>query len=465
MIKRKIKNFEKELAIIDWVEGFTEQSVLIGDGSNSAYLSKSKKKFHFFHKGIFPYSKNGMLDINIEGTQYCMKSSDFINPINKNFAQVPCDNTCDIDTLTRGNLNKRKLFRMFFFDSSERSYIFHHKLEIPKYDGKIPWAFECTRVEVKNKRYDIIQHKHNNQSYFIIENLDPVSYSNFKKDSYSIQKGIGFLIGYMPGGENYIISGENFIYQRLSRKALKSIYHPVTSNPYSFTLLHDQRKIAERYESILAVIPASVISNFVNKIHESEELSVAIIFLMEAASLSSIVSMPGVFSVILESFANIIINEQKIRENLIADEGLAQEIINELNLVIDKHVPKIHPDAAIKIRRRVASINQSVNTKKIPNAMKLREPFDQLGIILSNLDEKAIDYRNDLLHGNILMHDETKRTSKDIDDRMLYISAKLYTLISKLTLKYCGYNGYVINQAKFYDLKGKIGEKDFFVKI
>lgn len=465
MIKRKIKNFTKELTIIDWVEGFNKQKVFVGDNSNEAYLNKSNGDFHFFYKGIFPYSKNGMLDFNIEGTQYYIKSSDFKDSVNKNFAKIPCESTCDVDTFSKGNLNKRKLFRMFFLDSSERSHIFHHKLEFPKYDGKIPWAFECIRINVKDKRYDITQHKHNEKSYIIIENLDPVSYSNFKKDSYSIQKGIGFLIGYMPGGENYIFSSKNFVYQRLARKALKSIFHPVTSNPYSFTVLHDQRKITENYESKLAVIPSSVVSNFVTKIHDSEELSVAIIFLMEVTSLSSVVSMPGVFSVILESFANIIINEQNIRESLISDEELAQEIIDELNLVIDNHTSKIHPDAVIKIRRRLASINQPINTNKISNAMKLREPFDQLGITLSSIDEKAIEYRNDLLHGNILMHDVTKRTSKEIDDRMLYVSAKLYTLISKLILKYCGYNGYVINHAKFYDFKGEIGEVDFFEKI
>lgn len=465
MIKRKIKNFTKELIIIDWVEGFSKQKVLVGDASNDAYLNKSKRDFHFFHKGIFPYSKDNKLDINIEGTKYCIKSYDFSDSINKNFAQIPSQNTCDIDTISKGNLNKKKLFRMFFFDSSNRSHIFHHKVESPKHDGTIPWAFECVRIMVKDKRYDVVQHKHNEQSYIIIENLDPVSYNNFKKDSYTIQKGIGFLIGYMPGGENYIFSGENFVYQRLARKALKSIYYPVTSNPYSFTVLHKQREIAESYESRLTVIPASVVSDFVTKIYESEELSVAIIFLMEVASLSSVVSMPGVFSVILESFANIIINEQKITESLISEEELAQVIIDELNLVIDNHESKITPDAVIKIRRRLAAINQPINRKKISNAMKLREPFDQLGITLTHLDEKAINYRNDLLHGNILMHDETKRTSKQIDDCMLYISAKLYTLISKLVLKYAGYSGYVINHAKFYDHENTMEELEFFEEI
>ena len=42
---------------------------------------------------------------------------------------------------------------------------------------------------------------------------------------------------------------------------------------------------------------------------------------------------------------------------------------------------------------------------------------------------------------------------------MLYASAKLYTLLSKLVLKNSGYNGYVINHAKFYD---KSSNEEYF---
>jgi hypothetical protein len=84
---------------------------------------------------------------------------------------------------------------------------------------------------------------------------------------------------------------------------------------------------------------------------------------------------------------------------------------------------------------------------------------------LSPLDEDALEYRNDLLHGNIMMHDGTTRTSSEIDDHMLYVSAKLYTLISKLVLKNSGYDGYVINHAKFYNYSNTVGESDYFEKI
>ncbi len=67
-------------------------------------------------------------------------------------------------------------------------------------------------------------------------------------------------------------------------------------------------------------------------------------------------------------------------------------------------------------------------------------------------DIKAIEHRNDLLHGNILLTNKELKSESDINNYMGYISGKLFTLISALILKYVGYEGYVINHAKFYDL-------------
>src|SRR5690606_10182715 len=141
--------------------------------------------------------------------------------------------------------------------------IFHTKLESVKNDEINTWAFDCVRLNVNKNVYEITQHKNKEISYFVIENLVPISLDEFEKDSYAIQKGIGFLIGYMPGGENYIFSEENFVYRRLSRKSLKSIFYPVTSNPYS--KLHKEKEIADSYYGKLKAIPNKVISNFVTQ--------------------------------------------------------------------------------------------------------------------------------------------------------------------------------------------------------
>ncbi|MFC4740447.1 hypothetical protein ACFO3U_10625 [Flavobacterium ponti] len=453
MKKPKIKNFTQELSCIEKFESFKKHKVIIDNCEGKAHITKAKKEFKLVYDGVFKYCPDNKIKVAIDDLEFTFQSRDFNEPCNDILADVSAQHTFDIDKVYKGDINKVALFRMFFFDNSKRTNLFHTKLETVKNDDINIWAFDCVRTSVNQNRYDITQYKNKDKSYFVIENLEPSSLEVFEKDSYAIQKGIGFLIGYMPGGQNYIFSGENFIYKRLARKSLKSIFHPVTSNPYS--KLHKEKNIADNYYGKLKVIPIEVISNFIIQIRNNEDFSVAIIFLMEVSHLKSVVSMPGVFSVILESLANIITKKQTKLEKLITEEQLFENIKSDLNTVIDSYKGKIDENAEIKIRRRINELNKPINPKRLTNAEKLRQPFDQLKIKLSCADEAAIDFRNDLLHGNILMNNETTRTSKEIDNKMLYASAKLYTLLSKLILKNSGYNGYVINHAKFYNKNSK----------
>jgi hypothetical protein len=465
MKQSKNKNFAAELTIIEQLESFKQHKVTLDACSGEAYLTKSKRDYQFSFDGVFPYNSDKKIEILIDGEPFTLKSNDFQKPIRSILAEIPAQHTFDIEEVYKGNLDNSSFFRMFFFDDSKSTNIFHSKLETAKHDGIIPWAFSCVRLTIAQKCYDITQHRSGENSYFIIENLAAVTLDEFQEDSYAIQKGIGFLIGYMPGGENYIFSGENFIYQRLSRNSLKSIFHPVTSNPYSKLFKEKEKEIADNYYGKLNVIPASVISELINQIRQNMDFSVAIIFMMEVASLKSVVSMPGVFSVILESFANIIIIKQNKQEKLIPNKDLVGEIIYDMNTVIDRHAPKIHSEAEIKIRRRINEINKPVNLNRLTNSEKLRAPFDQLKIKLTKEEEKAIDYRNYLLHGNILMNNERERTSEEIDNHMLHVSAKLYTLISKLILKSCGYEGYVINHSKLYEQNRINSKEEYFEEI
>lgn len=460
MKEPKIKNFSIELETIEQFENFKKQKVTIENCEGDAFITKSKKDLQLLFNGIFKYQSDKKLIVNIEDKEFIFKSINFKEPINDAFSGISGQHTFDIESVYKGSFDKKALFRMFFFDNSKRTHVFHYKLETAKKDGVNTWAFECVRLSVNTKNYDITQYKNNDNSYFVIENLEPTSLVEFNEDSYAIQKGIGFLIGYMPGGQNYIFSGENFIYQRLARKSLKSIFHPVTSDPYS--KLHKEKNIADSYYGNLKVIPIEVISNFITQLRNNQDYAVAIIFLMEVTHLKSVVSMPGVFSVILESLANIINTKQKELEKLIPNQKVFVNIKTDLNKVIDSYVGKINENAVIKVRRRINELNKPINPNRLTNAEKLRAPFDQLKIKLSPEDELAIDYRNDLLHGNILMNNNLKRTNKEIDDKMLFASAKLYTLISKLILKNSGYSGYVINHVKFYN---KDSKEDYFVEI
>ncbi|MEZ7516094.1 hypothetical protein [Flavobacterium frigidarium] len=458
----KHKDFSNEIAIIIKNKNFKKQEVVLETGRKKAFLTKTKNDYQLYFDGIFPYDGTKKLKVRMDGEQYTLKSADFKEPMHSGLAAIPAQHTFDVESISKGSINNATFFKMFFFDDSQKTNIFYSKVETIRAYGH---SFNCIQLCVLQKRYEITQHTEEDQSYFIIENLDEVSLQDFEDNAYAIQKGIGFLVGYMPGGENYIFAEENFLYKGLSRKSLKSIYHPVTSNPYSRLHEESEREIADHYYGKIKVVPVAVISELVIQVQQNMDFSVAMILLMEVSSLKSVVSMPGVFSLILESLANcIIIKEEKV-EKLIDDKDLSDTIISNLNLVIDNYINQISQDAATKIRRRLHEINKPINYKRLTNAEKLRAPFDQLKIILTKEDEKAINYRNALLHGKILMNGEVKRTSEEIDDHMMYISAKLYTLLSKLILKMCGYEGYVINHSKFYERNSIKTTEEYFNKI
>ena len=89
------------------------------------------------------------------------------------------------------------------------------------------------------------------------------------------------------------------------------------------------------------------------------------------------------------------------------------------------------------------------------NNEKLTRPFEQLKINLTLHDISIIEHRNDLFHGNILLKTNEFKDEESTNLYMAYVSAKLFTLISKLILKSIGYRGYIYNQAKY--LESKLG--------
>jgi len=118
------------------------------------------------------------------------------------------------------------------------------------------------------------------------------------------------------------------------------------------------------------------------------------------------------------------------------------------------------------MKRRLNEINKPINKQHLTNNEKLTKPFEQLGIHLTLNDIKIIEHRNNLLHGNILLKKEDSQSDESINLYMSYVSAKLYTLISKLILKTVGYNGYVYNNAKYLEKHLNISTEDeYFEKI
>lgn len=357
-------------------------------------------------------------------------------------------------------------YRCFIPVGIDKLSDFYWQFETITYqDDQTDHFYDCIRVTIDNFIFDIVRLKRNGKEYLIIENIDKACFSFFCDVCFSIKQALGFITSYMPGGEEYFFTSDlDFYYCNHHRSKIDSMYKPLHKNPYH--ILINKKEIAEAFVDKLNVLPANSFSNLISAIHRSSQFSSAIILLLEASSIRSLLLIPSVFSVIIEALSKIISQDESGKELPINDPQLFQQIKADMYNLIDLNSDKIAEAGVLKIKRRLNEINKPVVKEHLTNNEKLTLPFEQLGIKLTINDINAIEHRNDLLHGNILLSDENRQSEEEMNKYMGYISAKLYTLISTLILRYVGYNGYVINHAKFYEELCKIKtDEEYYVNI
>jgi len=451
------KNFDAQIEIISSIGIIGSLPIVIkGYDHCKAELIRKVDDFMLQVDGVFDISTtaNEIIAI-INDNTYILKTSEAVIRSFKGdaLAGISRTQTFDLHTIISPDFSKdtKSKFRCFFSTDVESIKSFCYLFETLRYENDhTRYAFDCVRLKAGDRTYDVIQVKNVNGGYYIIENLDDNNYESFKDDCYAIQQALGFLTGYMPGGEQYLFVNDAFEYSRFVRPALKSFYNPVNSNPYS--KLYGDKEAAKLFEGKLTKISSVVFSNLVNLIRENETLSMAIILLMEAASVKSLLLIPSVFAVIIESLAKSISVPEKGKFLPINDPHLSDKIIKELLAVIESNQDSLQDEGALKLKNRIFNINQPVIKEKLTNNEKLTQPFEQLGIKLSLEDLMAIEHRNDLLHGNISLDNDACRSAKVSNGYMMHIMDRLYTLISKLLLKCAGYEGYIINYAKFSEV-------------
>lgn len=325
--------------------------------------------------------------------------------------------------------------------------------------------YDCLRVSIEKREYDLIQIKDKNKGFYVFECLQDQTFEDFSDACYSIQQAVGFINKLMVGGEKFVFddNGE-FYYSNFIRPTRRGMYSPVFSNPYS--RLEIEKNVAKKMIDKLSRISLEELSSLTTRIHQNPVFSVVILIIIESTSVRSLLLLPSSFAVIIEQLSKHLNVEENGLNKPIEDLKLESSIINELHQVIDKNKKNLTSDNILKLKRRLSGINRPTNKKRLTNNEKLTRPFEQLGIDLTLDDITIIEHRNDLFHGNILLKTNENRDEEATNVYLAYVSAKLFTLISKLILKSIGYSGYIYNQAKY--LENKLGLKtneQYFDKI
>lgn len=453
------KDFDTETKIIDSINSLNDESIEIYEYSDiTASITKNGIEMEIevnVRNAITDEGEiNNPVKIKFKDKNYLIENLNFresSTSIKKNIG-IGFVSKYLIHTMRSDGFKKQSkcAFKAFFPVKESDIIDFYNQFETVTYqrDGT-EYFYDCVSFYIDSLRFDITQFKKKDKGYYVIECYDNVFLETFRNYCFAIQKALGFICGRMLGNEVYIFCEKKEVYYtNYIRPEIKSMYVPLHTNPY--IRLHFNPDLANDYINKLTHLNPIVFSNLVSKILNSSQFSSCIILLLEASSIRSLLVIPSLFSVIIESLSSIILTPEIGKEFPINDPNLKDKIMGELLFVIDNNSQSIPEKSVLKLKNRIKDINKPLIKERLTNLEKLILPFEKLGLKLNNKDWEVIEHRNDLLHGNILLNTvgETK-TIKETDAYMNYVAARLYTLISKLILKHIGYEGYIYNHSKF----------------
>lgn len=305
----------------------------------------------------------------------------------------------------------------------------------------------ATKAQISGIELIAYTFEEKDEHFFAIESDNKLSYEDFSDRAYALKNSIGYLTGYLAGNGGYFFAYTRKEMRDFShyyfcsfRDTIKSHYSPIHTNPYSF--LHEKRRLAKSIykKKMLKEVPYSVLSLLSEKLYSSLDFSSAVMLLMES-SIASLLFMPGGYAIVLETLADLIIGDDKLKLSPIKDRVEAKELRRKLTEVIDTECSKLDPYDLKTLRIRVDQING------MTNGARLRAPFTKLGINLLDADIEVLEARNDFLHGRIPdisksgLTTDIVRKNKDL----YYAALRFYTLINMLILKWVGFEGYVTN--------------------
>ncbi len=438
--------------ILIWIENFSNGKKFtlqeINSNTDGEFIVKKTEKGLCFHLG-FPVHK-----LFFEENLKFILKNDFI--------------TLRINHFILTNSLYDKKFQAYIYESKNfsGSGIFYHRLlsEI-KSLFYIDFLKENKRefeILLNNCGFRISQTFYNKNNYLVIESLNKITFEEFKHSSNSILFSIGFIKGQYVREEQLFFQSQsndwiNIIgfYVRTSSKSML-LEKPFTKKPEEYSNFIEDENFS--FDSKSTTINEKELEKIISLLNSNERFFTAISILFDSFS-NSLITRPSILFVVLETLIEEIskIKEPKKIKAIKIKDG-AKQILEKYKSTIEKE----------DYDNLVNAVNE-IDKKLSQNNKKIESVFTLLNIELSTEERKVIGKRNKFFHGEII---DTKMSVKNEEDYMilekehLYLSCRLYNMISKLLLKYIGFEGYLLNHAKLRDkYYNKNLDEEYFIRL
>lgn len=296
---------------------------------------------------------------------------------------------------------------------------------------------------IDNNAFHIYSIEFEKQHYLIIDGLQLMAATVFNEYCWTISVGLGFITGRLSLEEQYIFSfvtpemdiPSGWTYERL-RPSIDSIYSAIAQRPMSWLHPGGITKI-EMIEEPNNGISAAVLGQLCSWIHMKDAHKAVALLIIEAKQ-ATLLMRPAGFALALEGLATIFEQLYEDKAKPIKGKAKAKLLLMELRAIIDVHAGDEDFDIGV-LHAKLNDLNKPTNRSR------LKKPFEILAIPLTPMDEKALDYRNAILHGNVLLAPMDKKSFEMSEDEL---ALRLLTLANAIILKLAGFTGWIINHPK-----------------
>ena len=323
----------------------------------------------------------------------------------------------------------------------------------------------CGLIEVKlnKKSYHIFKNKNDDtkESFLIIDSLEKNDFEEFKKNTSAILLAFGFISGnlfqdeyyYQVVKEDYSTIAEATAY---FKKEDSIISNASLLSPLEFQQYLEYYKKEELLKHISLRLKSHHLSKISELISTNSTLARSIKLILEGNQTRLLLLRAGIYSIALETITSFIYEENKSKLKPIPDKKLSQKIIGKFKETLNEYECFLSDYGNEILKSKIDNINSPTNSKK------LSKPFEIYNLRLSKSELLILNHRNKFLHGTSPFSEEEL---KDKDNEIGYISKKLLTLCNSLILKYCGYNGYMVDYGGYHQFKWEEKVTEHLFKI
>lgn len=432
-----------------------------------AQYTKAERGFTITYQREWSKSNNDQANVNdseftIDGTSFIIPNyGSHLSKLQRSFT-APDEIEISIDQLVSPNIKRTdKYYLRYITKVPQRSDIVR----------MIGWSIrdidgidtQCVVANLDSNSLTAYIYEFGGTKYLVVDAKEPLTIEAMKELVFSFLVALGMIVCDIYLDECWL-----FAYEDASHLQLKGIeyqtlspsihceYQILTTNVFSIlvptAIKIDPDKGESRACDLITKLKLSnalpclgfeIFSNLVNNFCKYEALRRGLFLILSGSKYTLEVQL-GSYSIALEAIASLTKTIMGESQDYLVDTSLWEDELKPRFVSLVEEIGKegkITPEETENLLKKVNSMNHGFNSDKLRALLVFfKYPLDKF-------DGITLDARNTMLHGSV--HPKHMKKS-ELENNLFQLSINLHKLCCSVALLMAGYEGYIINNRKYY---------------